>query len=58
MSRSLSCSYARLDSSRLSVIDGLKSGEELYQSIIRQEGNLLESRVVEAKKSQGKVNMA
>jgi hypothetical protein len=46
MSRSLSCSYARLDSSRLSVIDGLKSGEGLYRSIIRQEGNLLESRVV------------
>jgi hypothetical protein len=42
----------------MSVIEGLKSGEELYQSIIRQEGNLLESRVLEARKGQGKVNMA
>ena len=36
MSRSMSCSYVRLDSSRLSIIEGLKSGEELYQSIVKQ----------------------
>jgi len=41
MSRSLSCSYKVLDSSRMSVIEGLKSGESLYQSMVKHEGPLM-----------------
>ncbi len=35
MTRSLSGSYKVLASSRMSVIEGLKNGESLYQSMIK-----------------------
>lgn len=58
MHRSLSCSYKALESSRMSVIEGLKSGESLFQSMVKQEGPLFSSRVIEVKKPQTNVNLA
>ena len=45
MSRSLSCSYKKLESSRMSVVEGLKTSESLFQSMVKKSGGLNESRV-------------
>lgn len=36
MSRSLSCSYKKLESSRMSVVEGLKTSESLFQSMVKK----------------------